>query len=89
MFLGLTRCGRFLLTYTLVDIEDTVIVDVPLVFPRSMKYKLHFWAFRPGQPAFRVTEIILFENSEFSDFLNIHIVQWPNRSDRVVVFGER
>jgi hypothetical protein len=55
----------------------------------SMKYKLHFWAFRPGQTAIKASEIILFENAEFSEFLNVYIVQWPNRSDRIVVFGER
>lgn len=86
--MGLTRCGRFLLTYTIADTES-MVVDGPLISSLNMKYKLHIWAFRPGQSAFRVSEIALFENSEFSDFLNIYIVQWPNRSDRVVVFGER
>jgi len=89
VFMGLTRCGRFLLTYTIADSETIVVVDGPLMSSLNMKYKLHFWAFRPGQSAFRVSEILLFENTEFSDFLNIYIVQWPNRSDRIVVFGER
>ncbi|XP_026810892.1 uncharacterized protein LOC113552289 [Rhopalosiphum maidis] len=88
VFLGLTRCGRFLLTYSIADSENIVIVDGPLMSSLSMKYKLHFWAFRPGQTAIRVSEIILFENAEFSEFLNVYIVQWPNRSDRIVVFGE-
>lgn len=87
--MGLTQCGRFLLTYTVVDIENMVVVDSPLMSSLNMKYKLHFWAFRPGQSAFRVSEISLFENAEFSDYLNIHILQWPNRYDKVVVFGER
>lgn len=86
--MGLTQCGRFLLTYTISDTENMVILD-PLVSPVIMKYKLHFWAFRPGKSAYRVSEINLFENSEFSDFLIIHIVQWPNRYDKVVIFGER
>lgn len=84
--MGLTRCGQFLMTYTVADTENMAIVDVPSL---NMRYKLHFWAFRPGQSAFKVTEISLFENAEFSDFLNIYLVQWPNRSDKVVVFGER
>jgi len=88
VFMGLTRCGRFLLTYSIADSENIVIVDGPLMSSLSMKYKLHFWAFRPGQTAIRVSEIILFENAEFSEFLNVYIVQWPNRSDRIVVFGE-
>ncbi|XP_022179116.1 uncharacterized protein LOC111039792 [Myzus persicae] len=88
VFMGLTRCGRFLLTYTIADSENIVVVDNSLMPSLNMKYKLHFWAFRPGQSAFRVSEIALFENAEFSDFLNIYIVQWPNRSDRIVVFGE-
>lgn len=89
--MGFTRCGRFLLTYTVTvaDTENVVIVDSPIMSTSNMKYKLHFWAFRPGQKAFRVTEVSLFENAEFVDFLNIYIVQWPNRSDRLVVFGER
>ncbi|XP_050422146.1 uncharacterized protein LOC126834337 isoform X2 [Adelges cooleyi] len=86
--MGLTRCGQFLLTYTIADTENLVIVDGPIMSSLSMKYKLHFWAFRPGQSAYRVSEIVLFENAEFSDFLNFYIVQWPNRSDKVVIFGE-
>lgn len=85
--MGLTQCGRFLLTYTIADTEN--LLFGPLMSSSNIKYKLHFWVFRMGQKAFRVSEILLFENSELSDFLNIHIVQWPNRSDRVVVFGER
>ncbi|XP_050541162.1 uncharacterized protein LOC126905481 isoform X2 [Daktulosphaira vitifoliae] len=88
VFMGLTRCGQFLLTYTIADTENMVLVDGPLISSLNMKYKLHFWAFRPGRSAYRVSEIVLFENTEFGDFLNIHIVQWPNRSDKVVVFGE-
>lgn len=88
--MGFTRCGRFLLTYTLTvaDTETVIIVDSAIMSPLS-KYKLHFWAFRPGQKAFRVTEVSLFQNAEIIDLLNVYIAQWPNRSDRVVVFGER
>lgn len=85
--MGLTQCGRFLLTYTIAQTENLSLS--PIMSSSNMKYKLHFWAFRMGQKAFRVSEVLLFENSELNDFLNIHIVQWPNRSDRVVVFGER
>lgn len=87
--MGLTRCGQFLLTYTIADTENVLIVDGPLMGSLNVKYKLHFWAFRRGQKAYKVSEISLFENFEFGDFLNIYIVQWPNRSDRIVVFGER
>lgn len=84
--MGLTRCGRFLLTYSVAD-SDSVMT--PLMSSLNMNYTLHFWAFRPGQTAFMVSEIVLFDNAEFSELANIYIVQWPNRSDRIVVFGER
>jgi len=77
------------LTYTILDTENVIVIDTHLMPSLNMKYKLHIWAFRPGQSAFRVSEIALFENTEFSDFLNIYIVQWPNRSDKIVVFGDR
>jgi hypothetical protein len=88
--MGFTRCGRFLLTYTCTVAEtETVVIDSPIISSSNIKYKLHFWAFRPGQKAFKVTEVSLFENADHIDLLNVYIVQWPNRSDRVVVFGER
>lgn len=67
------------MTYTVVDLENMI----------TMKYKLHFWVFRVGQHALRASEISLFENADFSDYLNVHICQWPNQFDRVVIFGER
>ncbi|XP_025412248.1 uncharacterized protein LOC112684793 [Sipha flava] len=89
VLMGFTRCGRFLLTYTCTVAEtETVVIDSPIISSSNIKYKLHFWAFRPGQKAFKVTEVSLFENADHIDLLNVYIVQWPNRSDRVVVFGE-
>lgn len=74
--MGTTQCGQFLITYSYGTEQHTMF-----------KYRLHWWAFRPGAPAYKVAEVQLFDNHEISSALTIGIAQWPNVNNRLVAYG--
>uniref|UniRef100_A0A1B6E7W5 DDB1- and CUL4-associated factor 15 WD40 repeat-containing domain-containing protein n=2 Tax=Clastoptera arizonana TaxID=38151 RepID=A0A1B6E7W5_9HEMI len=76
VFIGTTQCGQFLITYS-YGIDQTA----------NFKYRLHWWAFRPGAPAHKVAEVQLFDNPDISSALTIGIAQWPKVNDRLVAYG--
>ncbi|OXU28567.1 hypothetical protein TSAR_005598 [Trichomalopsis sarcophagae] len=77
--MGLTQCGRFLLTYT-------YNVDVG-VLGSLFKYFLHWWAFTPNRVARKVAEVTLFGNYSIYKELSIVIAQWPTERNKLVIHG--
>lgn len=77
VLIGVTRCGQFLITYSYRATEHRMLY----------KYRLHWWAFRPGAPAFKVAEAQLFDNHEIRDELTVIIAQWPSVNNKVIAFG--
>ncbi|XP_058790692.1 uncharacterized protein LOC131663927 isoform X2 [Phymastichus coffea] len=77
--MGLTQCGRFLLSYTY-----TIDVGTPGSY---FKYFLHWWAFTPTKVARKVAEVTLFGNYSISKELSIVIAQWPTERNKLVIHG--
>lgn len=77
--MGLTQCGRFLLTYT---------YNIDVAVPGSVfKYFLHWWAFTPNRAARKVAEVTLFGNYNVYKELSIVIAQWPTETNKLVIHG--
>lgn len=51
------------------------------------KYRLHWWSFVPNQKSRKVSEVVLFGNSNVYNILYIALCQWPLDNSRVVVYG--
>ncbi|XP_014237065.1 uncharacterized protein LOC106659174 [Trichogramma pretiosum] len=79
VIMGLTQCGRFLLTYT---------YNIDVAVPGSLlKYFLHWWAFTPNRASRKVAEVTLFGNYSIYKELVIVIAQWPTERNKLVIHG--
>lgn len=67
ILVGTTRCGQFLITYSYAT-------ELRLPVQMHYKYRLHWWAFRPGAPAYKVAEVQLFDNQVSSYIVKCTVV---------------
>nr|CAD7575558.1 unnamed protein product [Timema californicum] len=81
VFLGLSKCGQFLLSYTYTADMDVV------PFNTVYKYRLHWWTFVPHQKSRKVAEVMLFGNQGVYSTLLITVCQWPMDHSKVLVYG--
>ncbi|PSN51064.1 hypothetical protein C0J52_01517 [Blattella germanica] len=81
VFLGLSRCGQFLLSYTFTTELDVMSLN------EVYKYRLHWWAFVPHQKVRKVSEVMLFGNQGIYSTLYIAVCQWPMDHSRVLIYG--
>nr|CAD7589986.1 unnamed protein product [Timema genevievae] len=81
VFLGLSKCGQFLLSYTYTADMDVV------PFNTVYKYRLHWWTFVPHQKSRKVAEVMLFGNQGVYSTLLITVCQWPMDHTKVLVYG--
>lgn len=81
IFLGFTRDGLYMLSYTM-DFIQALDFD-PLA---GARYSMHFWRFQvDGAPMTRVLCVPLFGQRETAQELLLHVVQ--REDDTIVVFG--
>ncbi|WAR18244.1 DCA15-like protein [Mya arenaria] len=81
VFLGFTKCGQFVVSYTCqMDAEERTGL------PYYM-YKLQWWWFVPNRPLVKVSEVQLFGEQEILCDLYILFCEWPEDRTQVVVFG--
>ncbi|XP_033636213.1 DDB1- and CUL4-associated factor 15-like [Asterias rubens] len=81
VFLGFSKDGQFVLSYTLnVDADD------PTSFPAYI-YQLYWWRFRDNKPMLKVSEVRLFSEEEIQQDLYIALCSWPTDSSKVLVYG--
>ncbi|XP_059483029.1 uncharacterized protein LOC132201118 [Neocloeon triangulifer] len=78
--LGFSRCGQFLLTYTINSYESS-----GLNF--TYNYTLHWWVCIPRSTARRVAEVTLFKNQGVEENLFISLCQWPNDNSKMLIYG--
>ncbi|XP_034942628.1 uncharacterized protein [Chelonus insularis] len=78
IFMGLTQCGQFILTYT---------CNLDLRGGSLYKYLLHWWAFAPKKTARKVAEVTLFGNYSISKELDVVVAQWPMEKSKIVIHG--
>ncbi|XP_022109934.1 DDB1- and CUL4-associated factor 15-like [Acanthaster planci] len=81
VFLGFSKDGQFVLSYTLnVDADDESSFPVYV-------YQLYWWKFRDNQPMYKVSEVRLFNEEEIQQDLYIAVCSWPTDSSKVLVYG--
>ena len=84
IFLGFSKCGQFLLSYTQTEADVDLVTLVPHF---HYHYRLHWWLFVPYRRAKKVAEVTLFSNSSAAGNLHISFCQWPKDNRKVLVFG--
>ncbi|XP_046388655.1 DDB1- and CUL4-associated factor 15 [Ischnura elegans] len=80
VFMGLSRCGQFLMSYT-----HTVEPDNS--FDMVYRYRLHWWTFVPSQRSRKVAEVTLFSDAGVGHNVFISISQWPTDTKHVLIYG--
>jgi len=84
IFLGFTKCGQYLLSYTQTGTESDQF-DISFCY----HYRLHWWLFQPYSKARKVSEVTLFTNQGVFGNLSISVCQWPHDRSRLVVYGQQ
>ncbi|KAK2152086.1 hypothetical protein LSH36_340g06043 [Paralvinella palmiformis] len=81
VFLGFTKNGHFVLSYTL-----HVEADEHTAYPIYV-FRLHFWRFIPYKKLKKVGEVRLFGEEEIQQDLFIAVCEWPTDDTRIVIHG--
>nr|XP_006812606.1 PREDICTED: uncharacterized protein LOC102805067 [Saccoglossus kowalevskii] len=81
VFLGFTKDGQFILSYTL-RVEANEHTALPVYV-----YRLYWWLFKYYQPMVKVSEVRLFGEEEIQDDLYIAVCSWPTDASKVFVYG--
>ncbi|XP_028314730.1 DDB1- and CUL4-associated factor 15 [Gouania willdenowi] len=79
IFLGFTKCGRYVLSYTRDSGEDDY-------FP-FYTYRLYWWEFNLHSRLKQVHRLQLFAGEEIYTDLYLTICEWPNDRSKIVIFG--
>jgi len=87
VFLGFSKCGQFLLSYTQSHAEN-VDLDMAMDSWRiPYHFRLHWWLFTPYKKVKKVAEVMLFTNAGTDMNLHLSFCQWPKDNSKVLVFG--
>ncbi|XP_013888037.1 DDB1- and CUL4-associated factor 15 [Austrofundulus limnaeus] len=79
IFLGFTKCGRYVLSYTRDYGED---------FDFSFyTYHLYWWEFNLHSRLKQVHHVQLFAGEEIYSDLYLTVCEWPNDQSKIVIFG--
>ncbi|KAL0275124.1 UNVERIFIED_CONTAM: hypothetical protein PYX00_003083 [Menopon gallinae] len=82
VFMGMTKCGRFLITYTVTTDQDD-----DEWYATVYKYRLHWWSFKPGSQVRKIAEVSLFGNHKIVAPIQMYICQWPQDFEKILVYG--
>ncbi|XP_046374752.1 DDB1- and CUL4-associated factor 15-like [Haliotis rufescens] len=81
VFLGFTKSGQFVLSYSLhVDADEHTAYPVYV-------YRLHWWRFVPERPLELVSEVRLFGEEDIVQDLFLAFCEWPEDDTKVLVYG--
>ncbi|KAM9310930.1 DDB1- and CUL4-associated factor 15 [Gastrophryne carolinensis] len=78
IFLGFSKCGRFVLSYTSDVLDDDF---------SFYSYQLYWWQFHVHSKLRLVRQVRLFQDEEIYSDLFLTVCEWPNDSSKVIVFG--
>uniref|UniRef100_H3D984 DDB1 and CUL4 associated factor 15 n=1 Tax=Tetraodon nigroviridis TaxID=99883 RepID=H3D984_TETNG len=79
IFLGFTKCGRYVLSYTSDCGEDD---DFSFYI-----YHLYWWEFNLHSRLKQVHHVRLFAGEEIYSDLYLTVCEWPNDRSKIVIFG--
>ncbi|KAM3865028.1 DDB1- and CUL4-associated factor 15 [Diretmus argenteus] len=79
IFLGFTKCGRYVLSYTSDCGEDDDF--------SFYTYHLYWWEFNMHSRLKQVHHVRLFAGEEIYSDLYLTVCEWPNDHSKIVIFG--
>ncbi|XP_051940908.1 DDB1- and CUL4-associated factor 15 [Hippocampus zosterae] len=79
IFLGFTKCGRYVLSYTRDWGEDDEFY--------FYTYHLYWWEFNLHSRLKQVQYVRLFAGEEIYNDLYLTVCEWPNDHSKIVIFG--
>uniref|UniRef100_A0A3P8VZW0 DDB1 and CUL4 associated factor 15 n=1 Tax=Cynoglossus semilaevis TaxID=244447 RepID=A0A3P8VZW0_CYNSE len=79
IFLGFTKCGRYVLSYTSNCGEDDDF--------SFYTYQLYWWEFNLHKRLRQVRHVRLFGGEEIYSELYLTVCEWPNDHSKIVIFG--
>uniref|UniRef100_UPI0037E7AC2C DDB1- and CUL4-associated factor 15 isoform X2 n=1 Tax=Semicossyphus pulcher TaxID=241346 RepID=UPI0037E7AC2C len=79
IFLGFTKCGRYVLSYTSDCGEDDDF--------SFYTYHLYWWEFNLHSRLKQVHHVRLFSGEEIYSDLYLAVCEWPNDHSKIVIFG--
>ncbi|XP_059201508.1 DDB1- and CUL4-associated factor 15 [Centropristis striata] len=79
VFLGFTKCGRYVLSYTSDCGEDDDF--------SFYTYHLYWWEFNLHSRLKQVHHVRLFAGEEIYSDLYLTVCEWPNDHSKIVIFG--
>ncbi|XP_037674250.1 DDB1- and CUL4-associated factor 15 [Choloepus didactylus] len=78
IFLGFSKCGRYVLSYTSSSGDDDFSFYI---------YHLHWWEFNVHSKLKLVRQVRLFQDEEIYSDLYLTVCEWPSDASKVIVFG--
>ncbi|XP_067829081.1 DDB1- and CUL4-associated factor 15 [Heptranchias perlo] len=81
IFLGFTKCGRYVLSYTR-DVPEQEFDELPYYV-----YYLYWWKFNIHDKLKKVRQVHLFKDQEVYSDLYLTVCEWPSDPSKLIVFG--
>ncbi|KAJ7317395.1 hypothetical protein JRQ81_003557 [Phrynocephalus forsythii] len=78
IFLGFSKCGRYVLSYTSSSGDDDFSFYI---------YHLYWWEFNVHSKLKMVRQVRLFQDEEIYSDLYLTVCEWPSDPSKVIVFG--
>ncbi|PNJ13299.1 DDB1- and CUL4-associated factor 15 isoform X1 [Pongo pygmaeus] len=78
IFLGFSKCGRYVLSYTSSSGDDDFSFYI---------YHLYWWEFNVHSKLKLVRQVRLFQDEEIYSDLYLTVCEWPSDASKVIVFG--
>ncbi|XP_020654366.3 DDB1- and CUL4-associated factor 15 isoform X1 [Pogona vitticeps] len=78
IFLGFSKCGRYVLSYTSSSGDDDFSFYI---------YHLYWWEFNVHSKLKMVRQVRLFQDEEIYSDLYLTVCEWPSDPTKVIVFG--
>ncbi|XP_019541474.3 uncharacterized protein LOC109412287 [Aedes albopictus] len=86
VFMGLSACGQFLLSYKAsYDYEEVITNEYN--FSSNYKYELYFWIYRPHFLLSKYFQVCLFDDHGVDDIKTVSITQWKTDQRLLIVHG--
>uniref|UniRef100_W8C9T5 DDB1-and CUL4-associated factor 15 n=1 Tax=Ceratitis capitata TaxID=7213 RepID=W8C9T5_CERCA len=83
MFMGLSACGQFLLSYK-VCCNDNIMAN-HYSFGYGYKYTLYFWVYQPHKPLRSFFKCCLFDDHGVDNLKKVTMTQWKCSDPRILI----
>ncbi|XP_069460480.1 DDB1- and CUL4-associated factor 15 [Ambystoma mexicanum] len=80
IFLGFSKCGRYVLSYTSKVLDDDFSFSFYI-------YHLYWWEFNIHSRLKLARQVRLFQDEEIYSDLYLTVCEWPTDSSKIIVFG--